>query len=429
MNNSKFNIKNSKLLPQTEFSKNVLTLMTGTTIAQAIPIAISPILTRIYTPEDFGVLALFISIVSIMSVVSTGKYEMPILLPKKDSFAYQLVVFSGVIVLISSIFYLFSVVIINIFYSFNIIYYLLPFTVFFIGLNNTFDKYNNRIKNYKLMSYQRLIKTTIESLVSIFFMLIFHIKTGLIWGFVLGFLVSNIAMVYINIKSFQKKAFKISKSKIKVLAKKYINFPKYNMPHALLNVVSANVPIFLIPIFYGNATLGLYAFGLKIVQAPLSLLSTATFNVLGQKMAEEYARGNEIYSIFKNILKKLILFALIMLPFFIFADDIFALVFGNKWEVAGEYIQILAPWLLLSFITAPLAIISQIFNKQKKAFRLEILYSLARIVPFIICSGLLRINLNVVLYIFMIFSSFLLIYTLFWYESLVKKHLLKLEKI
>ncbi|MBD3843179.1 MAG: oligosaccharide flippase family protein [Campylobacterales bacterium] len=80
----------NKLKPKSEFSRNVLTLMTGTTIAQAIPIAISPILTRIYTPEDFAVFALFVSIVGIMAVVSTGKYEMSLILPKKDTFAYQL---------------------------------------------------------------------------------------------------------------------------------------------------------------------------------------------------------------------------------------------------------------------------------------------------------------------------------------------------
>lgn len=51
-----------KFFPKGEFTRNVLTLMTGTTIAQAIPVAISPILTRIYTPQDFGIFALFVSI-------------------------------------------------------------------------------------------------------------------------------------------------------------------------------------------------------------------------------------------------------------------------------------------------------------------------------------------------------------------------------
>ena len=79
-----------RLKPKSEFSKNVLTLMTGTTIAQAIPIAISPILTRIYTPEDFGVLALFVAITSIFGSIANGRYELAIMLPKKDENAINI---------------------------------------------------------------------------------------------------------------------------------------------------------------------------------------------------------------------------------------------------------------------------------------------------------------------------------------------------
>lgn len=409
----------TKLKPKNEFSRNVLTLMTGTTIAQAIPIAISPILTRIYTPEDFGVFALFVSIVGIMAVVSTGKYEMSLILPKKDTFAYQLLVFSGLIVLYSALIYLLGVLVADSFYDFNTIYYLLPFTVVFIGLNNIFDKYNNRIKNYKLMSYQRVIKTTVESIVSISFMLLLSIQMGLIWGFVLGFLVSNITMFYINLKYFQKKDFKISKPKMRLLAKKYINFPKYNMPHALLNTVSANAPIFLIPAFYGSATLGLYAFGLKIVQAPLGLMSNAIFNVLGQKMAEEYAKGNEIYTLYKTILKKLSIVALAMIPFFIFADDIFAFVFGVEWREAGEYVQILSPWLLLIFIGAPLSTIPHIFNKQKKALTIEIISIIIKLLILFICGSLFSIEITLIC--LSAFSCLVIIYSLNWYRNLVKK--------
>jgi O-antigen/teichoic acid export membrane protein len=87
----------TKLKPKSEFAKNVLTLMTGTTIAQAIPIAISPILTRIYTPEDFGVFALYMSLASIISVVATGRYELAIMLPKKDDDAINIVALSTLI--------------------------------------------------------------------------------------------------------------------------------------------------------------------------------------------------------------------------------------------------------------------------------------------------------------------------------------------
>jgi len=74
----------NKLKPKSDFSKNVLVLMTGTTIAQAIPIAISPILTRLYSPEDFGVFALFVAITSVFGSVANGRYDLAIMLPKKD---------------------------------------------------------------------------------------------------------------------------------------------------------------------------------------------------------------------------------------------------------------------------------------------------------------------------------------------------------
>lgn len=418
----------TKLKPKSEFSRNVLTLMIGTTIAQAIPLAISPILTRIYTPEDFGVFALFVSIVGIMVVVSTGKYEMSLILPKKDTFAYQLLIFSGLLVLYSALIYLVGVFVADIFYEFDSIYYLLPLTVVFIGFNNTFDKYNNRVKNYKLMSYQRIVKTTVESIVSISFMLLLSIKMGLIWGFVLGFLVSNITMFYINFKHFQKKDFKISKPKMKLLAKKYINFPKYNMPHALLNTVSANAPIFLIPVFYGSATLGLYAFGLRIVQAPLGLMSNAIFNVLGQKMAEEYAKGNEIYSLYKTTLKKLSIVALAMIPFFIFADDVFAFVFGAEWREAGEYVQIMIIVLLGSFILSPISAIPHIFNQQKKAFTIEIMATISRILPFFIGAFILNLDIKEVLIMYVIAYGLVLLYGLSWSYKLVKSHYMEINK-
>jgi len=79
------------------FVKNILTLMTGTTIAQAIPIAFTPILTRLYTPKDFGVLGLFVAITSILSVIANGRYELAIMLPEKDIDAINIVALGAII--------------------------------------------------------------------------------------------------------------------------------------------------------------------------------------------------------------------------------------------------------------------------------------------------------------------------------------------
>jgi len=271
------------------------------------------------------------------------------------------------------------------------------------------------------MSYQRLIKTTIESITSISLIFLFSIKSGMIWGFIFGYFISSFTMFYINYKSFTKSKLNPSIKKIKVLSKKYINFPKYSMPHTLVNTVSSNAPIFLIPIFYGNTTLGLYAFGLKIIQAPLALISSSIFNVLGQKMAEEYSKGNEIQSIFMDILKRLSFVSILLIPFFIYTDDIFTYVFGSEWKISGEYVQILSPWILFVFIVSPFATIPHIYNEQRKAFVLEIIYSLVKILPFIVGAGLFNLELKSVLIIYVILSILLLVYGFNWYYSLINQ--------
>jgi O-antigen/teichoic acid export membrane protein len=397
----------------------VLALMTGTTIAQAIPIAISPILTRIYTPEDFGLLAIFISIASLLSVIVTAKYELALILPKQNRYAYQLLLLAVLILISISIFYMISILFLQFIYEFSTIYYLLPIVVFFIGLNNIFDKYNNRIKNYKLMSKQRIIKTTVESFISISFAISLGIQTGMIWGFILGYTISSLIMIYINYNYFKKQNFNISKNKIKFLSKRYINFPKYSMPHSFLNSLSANIPIFLIPFYYGSHALGLYAFGLKIIQAPLSLLSNSIFNVLGQKMAEEFNNGNNIKPLFLDITKKLSIIAISLIPLFIFIDDIFAYIFGEEWRIAGDYIQILSPWLLLIFVVSPLSTIPQIYDLQKKAFIIEIIRIIFQISA--LSFGGIFYNMEITLMLLCLVSSIIITYNYLWYYNVIIK--------
>ncbi|MFT5306040.1 MAG: lipopolysaccharide exporter, partial [Chitinophagales bacterium] len=68
-------------IKKSSFLKNTLLLVSGTTIAQAIPMVISPILTRIYEPKSFGVLMIYVSYISILGVIATTRYEKAIIIP------------------------------------------------------------------------------------------------------------------------------------------------------------------------------------------------------------------------------------------------------------------------------------------------------------------------------------------------------------
>ena len=220
----------NRLKPKSEFSRNVLTLMTGTTIAQAIPIAISPILTRIYTPEDFGVFALFIAITAIFSSIANGRYELAIMLPKKEEDAINIFALGFIITSAISFFLLVLVLIFqNDFVellqnkSIGIWLYFVPITVFFTGLFNILNHFNNRKKYYKDIANATILKSIVLAIVQLLIGFMKQGVAGLISGQIISQFFANTKLLK-NIIKDKILISKISKVKMIALAKRYRDF-------------------------------------------------------------------------------------------------------------------------------------------------------------------------------------------------------------
>jgi O-antigen/teichoic acid export membrane protein len=404
---------------KTEFSRNFTALFSGTTISQIIPFILAPIISRLYSPADFGFYSFFISIVGLLSIIVTLKYEMAIILPSNTKIADQLLQTSILLSVFASSLILAITILGYFIFHYELIFLTLPFAVFLLSMVNIYDRFYNRAKQYKKMSYQRIAKSSMES----GYNLLGYIKTfksyNLIYGFILSYLVSFL-FVWINEYKTIKKVFsKISSLRIRLTLIRYIDFPKYNLPHTFLNTLSTSIPILLIPIYYDQSVLGSYTFGLKYIQAPLALISAAIYNVIGQEFSENLNNREALSLKFYYVLKKLILFSILLFPCLIFAESIFSLVFGNQWAVSGEFICILSLWIILNFIVSSFANIPIIFNQQKTALIIEIIYSLIKILPFAIGAGFLGLAITHVLLIYMIMSSLLLILVLIWYRTLL----------
>ena len=231
MYKEKFNKIKTKILTS-EFNRNVLTLMTGTTIAQAIPIAITPILTRIYTPEDFGVFAIFIAITSIFSVIVNWRYDIAIMLPKKDEEAINILALGFIISCIISLILLILVFFLKDFFSkffenkeLGKWLFFIPLTVFVIGLWNILNYYNIRKKNYKDLSKAKIIKSIILSISQIGIGIMKSGVIGLISGNILSQLFANTKLI-LNLIKNKTLISKISKKKNDFLGQKISRFPK-----------------------------------------------------------------------------------------------------------------------------------------------------------------------------------------------------------
>lgn len=399
--------------------------MTGTTIAQAIPIAISPILTRIYKPEDFGIFALFLAIIGFFSVVSSARYEQAILLPKEDEDAINIFALGFLINIFISIF-LFLVVAIfheeitNLFNNKEIETWLwfAPLTIFFIGLFNLLTYWNNRKKHYANITKATIIKSIILAISQIVIGTIKSGATGLVGGQILASIFSNmrLAKALLNNKKLLKT---ISKKSIIHQAKKYIDFPKFQAPHAMLNNLSSNLPTFVFSAFFSIGIVGFYSLATRIVFAPLGILSNASAKVYNQKVSELYNNHEDAFSFTVRFLKSLA--KKIILPIIViglFAPMIFAFVFGENWREAGVYTQILVPWMTLNLLASTISFIPSLIGMQKKAFVLSVVQLFLVSMAFVF--GIYFHNIYLALFLFCFTNSIVLLYNMSWMMMAIK---------
>lgn len=358
------------------FSKHVVTLMTGTLFAQAIPIAITPILTRLYGPDDFGTFALYLSLVAVLATFATGRYELAIAIPKMDHQAINLLALSLSISVVISFFTLFIVWFFNeqivtllANQSISLWLYFLPISVFLTGAYQSFYYWHGRSRSYKLLAQSQVVQssTTAGSNLVLGFNNIGDI--GLIISSIFGQFISALNL---GIKTLMKDRveFKYIKlGKMLVLSKKYIKFPTSNLPHALVNVLKENIVILFITIKYSQIILGHYFLVLRIMKIPVGVVGNAFAQVFYREAIDTFNQKKSIYKLVKKFIIKLFLFSII--PFILiifFAEAIFCFVFGSEWLIAGKYAQGLSLYIMLHFIASPLSTVPLVINKQDIAF-------------------------------------------------------------
>ena len=378
----------NKLKPKSDFSKNVLTLMTGTTIAQAIPIAISPILTRIYTPEDFGIFALYVAMTSIFGSIANGRYEVAIMLPRKDEDAINILALGLIINIILSIFlflavFLFNDYIVELLNNKDISkwLYLIPFSVFLMGCFNLLSYFNNRKKLYKDLAQANIYKSIGMAVVQLCLGILKVGVFGLISGQFISQIISN-TKLFFNIKKLDL-FVSIRSKKIIILAKKYKNFFKFDVISTIFNTISNIGMPLVITIFFNVTTVGYYFFANKMVRLPLSFILGSLSQVYYQEASSLYRKDTkQLLSFTLNIQKKILIFILpTLVVVSIIGPFLFEFIFGSKWIVAGEYIKYFAIYVLFNSLYSPISTLGDILMKQK----LVLYFNISLVLNIIFC--------------------------------------------
>jgi len=393
---------------QKQFSKNVSILASGTIIVQIISFLLSPVLSRLYTPEDYGLFAVFTSIISILTVMCCLRYELAIVLPKSDSEALSLL---RLCIYLISILSFLVLVIVLIFKGYiaellgtatieNWLFLIAP-VLFLTGSVQALTYWFNRKKEYKIISGSRVSQSSVNSTSSLILGLLKYNSFGLI----ISSAISQLLPAVFLYKKSDVRIFNTNKNesnipKLRSISLKYKEFPLFNLPSAFFDTLSVNSLIFILTYLFSESVTGSYSFALRILSIPGIVIGASIGQVFYQKISEAFYNKQKITELIFKSWKVLFLLSIIpVLILFFFGEDIFSFVFGTKWTEAGVIAKYLCILTMFTFISSPTSSAMIILKKQKEAMILNIFAFIYR--PLSIVAGFYLGNfiLGIALYV------------------------------
>jgi O-antigen/teichoic acid export membrane protein len=377
-----------------KFGRNVLVIMTGTVAAQAVTILASPVLTRLYSPEDFGVYALFLSMTSLLGSLVCARYELSITLPASHRHGLALlgvctVISLAVALVLVPVFWLGGGQIVNALNEPRIAPWLwfLPATMFVTGFAAGARYWLLRTKAFRAASLNAVLRSLLAAACNICFGVIGWVQFGLIGGLLLGLLGSAAFLAAQIWRESRKEICGLQWSDLWSQAHAQRRFPIFSLGSGIVEAGAGQIPVFFLSSLFGAGTLGWFSLAQRVANLPLTLVAQSVADVFRQRASELYARDGQCRVLFDRTFNKLFWPSL---PAFLavawVSPYLFALIFGETWRESGEYVRYLTPALALRFVANPLS--SMFYIAQRQALDLFIQIALiATIVAVFLWAG------------------------------------------
>nr|WP_315362835.1 oligosaccharide flippase family protein [Cytobacillus firmus] len=401
-------------LVRSNFIKSITVLTSGSIIAQIITLIASPVMTRLYTPDEIGMYTLIITVISMFSGVICGRYDMAIVSEKSEENVFALIKLSFLISLCSSIFVSLGF---SLYYEkFNTGNQSYMFLFVFVllltaGIGLILNAFNNRNKEYNLMTTVLVFRTFMQNITMIVFGLI---KVGSI-GLILSQLIGQVFGLRKQGRAINKylgEIKSISKNKLLLVAKLHFKQPIYSVPAIFANSFSYSSINFFVGHLFGLTNLAYYFMSYRILGMPLTVISNNVSRVFFQEASREFDMS---YQYKKTFLKTSIFLTIIAIPMVIcmyfLAPPLFEWFFGEGWGEAGVFVKILAPMFGIRFIVSPLTTGMIISGKQSFEFAIQILFLIFSIFGYIV---VLIAKLTIYQYLTFISIAFSLVYIVYY---------------
>ncbi|HBC4060700.1 TPA: type 8 capsular polysaccharide synthesis protein Cap8K [Staphylococcus aureus] len=364
-------------------------------IAQVILIITTPIITRLYSPTEFGEFTIFSNIAMILIPIINARYDLLIVNTKNDRSANIL---SQISFLISLLILLILIPIFAIsawlYPNFILDFIFIIIMLFLVSLTNIFTNYLNKERKYKVLSLINVFRAGSMALLQIIFGLLALGSLGLI----IGFSLSYIAGITLGYKTF-KKHFNIvrDKEETKALFLENKNQLVYSTPSILLNSLSFSVVVFFIGILYTNTEVGIYGMAIRVIGIPVTIISLGLSKIFMQQANDYYIE----YGNFRNLLLKfssiLVIVSIILyVPLYLFSEELVNILLGHSWVDAITVIKIVIPLFVIRLIVSTVSLSVIVLQKQQLELILQALFLIGTTATFVISKMLNLTFLNFV---------------------------------
>lgn len=360
-----------RLLPRGSFARSVGILASGTVVGQGVAVLASPVLTRLYSPESFGLFSTFAAVLSILVALSSLRYEMAIPLPESDDDAVGVLALSLVLVLITGL--VTAMVLVLLQFSGSPAgaaggpgwshWWYLPIGVVLAGGYQAVNYWAVRKGMFGAISRTKMERGVVSTLGQVLLGLLQGGAGGLVVGHVLGQGSGTLTLVS---RSLRQPGGPRRPSPLDLLrlAARFRRFPLFSSWSSVANALSVQLPILLLGLFFSPAVVGLYALGVRVLQTPMSLIGSAIGQVFFGRAADA-RRSGLLAELSLSTYRTLVQFGVPVIAFIgAAAPLLFGWLFGAEWAAAGHYAQWLTPWLCLVFVGSPLSTLPAIMERQ-----------------------------------------------------------------
>lgn len=368
----------SRRFPAGSFARNVGVLTGGTVFAQGLAVLSLPLLTRLYSPDDFSLLAVYSAVIGIVTVVSCLRYNIAIPLPEEDADAMALLVVAlgaGVAVsILLALPVLFAPEATAAFLGqpdLTPYLWMIPLGVLFASTYNALQYWATRKKRFGEVARTRVTQSLGSVGAQVGFGFGGLAPFGLLFGGMvsqgLGFfrLACSLARDMREGLEWPDRPFVWSRAKV------YRRFPVLSVPEALMNTAGLQLPVIIIAAVSVGPEAGFLMLAMRVMAMPTRLLGASVAQAFYADAPRAYREGRLPSFSFKTM-RRLALFSAPVFAVIACVVPVSAgFIFGTEWERAGLLILWMTPWFFLQFVTAPVSVVLHVCGRLEVALALQ----------------------------------------------------------